>query len=112
MATGDPWLKANTLPRCLCGSSVPPLGDPGTQDVRGSVVDTPFSFSFPCPLQVYDSLQEFKGKKLLPATSRAQALSHEVRWLLVPRAAELGGAAFHCRSFLKKPAALMAKAGG
>nr|KAF6353676.1 membrane palmitoylated protein 4 [Pipistrellus kuhlii] len=29
-------------------------------------------------LKVYDSLQEFKGKKLLPATSRAQALSHEV----------------------------------
>nr|KAF6353679.1 membrane palmitoylated protein 4 [Pipistrellus kuhlii] len=28
-------------------------------------------------LKVYDSLQEFKGKKLLPATSRAQALSHE-----------------------------------
>ncbi|XP_059558740.1 MAGUK p55 subfamily member 4 isoform X2 [Myotis daubentonii] len=29
-------------------------------------------------LKVYDCLQEFKGKKLLPATSQAQALSHEV----------------------------------
>ncbi|ELK35868.1 MAGUK p55 subfamily member 4 [Myotis davidii] len=28
-------------------------------------------------LKVYDCLQEFKGKKLLPATSQAQALSHE-----------------------------------
>ncbi|KAK1336545.1 hypothetical protein QTO34_002576 [Cnephaeus nilssonii] len=29
-------------------------------------------------LKVYDCLQEFKGKKLLPATSRAQVLSREV----------------------------------
>ncbi|XP_005858290.1 PREDICTED: MAGUK p55 subfamily member 4 isoform X8 [Myotis brandtii] len=29
-------------------------------------------------LKVYDCLQEFKGKKLLPVTSQAQALSHEV----------------------------------
>ncbi|EPQ02700.1 MAGUK p55 subfamily member 4 [Myotis brandtii] len=28
-------------------------------------------------LKVYDCLQEFKGKKLLPVTSQAQALSHE-----------------------------------
>ena len=31
------------------------------------------------PLQVYDSLQEFKEKKLVPATPHAQALSCEVR---------------------------------
>eukprot|EP00070_Physeter_catodon_P001987 XP_007104047.2 MAGUK p55 subfamily member 4 [Physeter catodon] len=42
-------------------------------------------------LKVYDCLQEFKGKKLIPATSHAQALSYEVVKILceTPKSPEI-----------------------
>uniref|UniRef100_A0A667HLR2 MAGUK p55 subfamily member 4 n=1 Tax=Lynx canadensis TaxID=61383 RepID=A0A667HLR2_LYNCA len=36
-------------------------------------------------LKVYDCLQEFKEKKLVPATTHAQTLSYEVRWFFNPQ---------------------------